>query len=66
MNPQEFFIRESLALARSLDIPSARLYLQGLLAMIGECDEAHAIRNAVVLLDESDRQLELLAQTKSN
>lgn len=61
MSRSEYFISESLKLARQLNLPDARSYLAGMLEMIGECAAAQEIRRAFVLLDESDRQLELLA-----
>lgn len=62
MSPSEFFITESLRLARQMNLPDARLYLRGLLELAGNHDQAAPIRKATILLDESDRQLELLTQ----
>jgi hypothetical protein len=65
MSRSEYFISESLKLARQLNLPDARAYLGGMLDLIGECEAANEIRRAFVLLDESDRQLELLATGKA-
>ena len=50
---------------RTMNLPDARLYLQGLLETLGDCEEAHAIRSVYIHLDESDRLLELLHSAKS-
>ena len=60
----KFFLAESLKLARQMTIPDARRYLAGLLEAIEDHDMADAVRRAVVHLDESDRQLQLLCDIK--
>jgi HD-like signal output (HDOD) protein len=60
MTPLQFFIAESIKLARSMPISEARVYLAGLLDALGETPESHDVRHAFTLLDASDRQLELL------
>lgn len=66
MTPQEFAIIESVRHARSLSYYDCLRYLHGLLTLIGDCDEAHQLRLALVALNEGDAQLELIASGQLN
>ena len=61
---QNFFIQESVRLARGMNIADARSYLRGLLEITGEDEATQPVRAAVIHLDESDRQLELIASAQ--
>lgn len=62
----QYFVSESIKLARQMNLPDARHYLRGMLNLIGDVEEAHDIRDAAILLDQSDRQLELISITNSH
>lgn len=62
---QSFFVSESVKLAREMNLPDARRYLRGLLEIAGDSPEVEDVRHAAVLLDQSDRQLELIISSKA-
>lgn len=62
MTPKtQFFMQETIRIVRQMNLPDARRYLGGLLELLGDCDEAHTLRTVLMHLDESDRQLDLIA-----
>ncbi len=56
----QFFLSESMKLARELPMSEARLYLRGFMELACDSPEADSVRKAAIRLDQSDRQLELL------
>lgn len=62
MTDLEFTLSESVRLGRAeLSYCDYLRYLRGLLLLAGDIEEAAALRQIVLSLDASDRQLELIA-----
>lgn len=61
MTPEEIFIRQSIAFARTLPFGDAVTYLRGMLSLCGDHDMTPAVRDTFVRLSHCDEQLELLA-----
>lgn len=59
-DPQQFFIAEAIAHARSLSMEEAVVFLRGLLQSCSDDEALAPLRNAYSVLSESDRQLELI------
>jgi len=57
---REFFIRESIAHARALNVAHAVLFIRGLLESCDDNDAVVRLRAIYTALSESDRQLELI------
>lgn len=58
---EEYFLRESLAHARSLSREQERAYLQGLVSACGEIELPAELRTLLISFIEVDAQLELIA-----
>jgi len=61
MNPQTFFLEESIRHARRMSYCDCLSYLEGLLVTVGNNDDVLPIREAVAAIRRSDQQLELIA-----
>ena len=60
MSPEQFFIQQAIAHARSLPLAEAVLFLRGLLALAEGDDSLREVRLIYAALSESDRQLSLI------
>jgi hypothetical protein len=57
---QEFFIRQSVALARSLPVKDAVRFLSGFCLSCPDKQISGSVRKILIVLSESDRQLVLI------
>jgi hypothetical protein len=65
MNSQvDYFVREAIRHGRALPMKDSVRFFAGLLQLAGDQPEVASVRNAFTLLQESDRQLELLGMTE--
>jgi hypothetical protein len=64
--PQEFFIAESMRLARSLPLPDAIRFLNGFCVSCSDAPRLSHVRKILIALSESDKQLERMATGEIN
>lgn len=58
----EFFVASAAGEVRRMPVADARLYLRGLLLLVGECAGVEPLREIYRQLDGADAQLELIAE----
>jgi hypothetical protein len=61
MTPEEQFVRQSVAFARTLPFSEAVTYLRGMLSLSGDHELIRTIRDTYTHLYHCDTQLELIA-----
>src|SRR4051812_19692930 len=62
MTPERFCISEAITFARSLSYCDCLRFLQGFVLLAGESQETQPLREVIAELQQSDRQLELIAE----
>jgi hypothetical protein len=61
MTAEQFCIAEAIKAAREMSYHDCLRFLSGLVLLSGDSDETQPLREVMVSLNQSDRQLELIA-----
>jgi hypothetical protein len=60
MDAETFFIEHAVGYARTLPLPDAVAFLRGMSLSVKDGSAADSVRKIVVVLSDSDKQLELI------